>query len=92
MGETGETAGEWAEGADDEGRRAERLVIDCDECTMQHTTACDDCIVTFLCGPALRPMPQPVGAVEVRADELAALRRMHEAGLVPRLRHRRALA
>jgi hypothetical protein len=26
------------------------LRIDCDECVMQATSACDDCVVTFLCG------------------------------------------
>ena len=25
------------------------LTIDCDECVMQPTSACDDCVVTFLC-------------------------------------------
>ena len=24
------------------------LRIDCDDCVMQHTSTCDDCIVTFL--------------------------------------------
>ena len=26
------------------------MVIDCDECVMEGTSACDDCIVTFLVG------------------------------------------
>ena len=30
------------------------LVIDCDECVMQHTAACDDCVVTALCGRGRR--------------------------------------
>jgi len=25
------------------------LVIDCDQCVMQHTEACHDCVVTFIC-------------------------------------------
>ena len=27
----------------------EGLTIDCDGCVMQHTSACDDCVVTFIC-------------------------------------------
>jgi hypothetical protein len=28
---------------------AQLLTIDCDECELQGTRACDDCVVTFLC-------------------------------------------
>ena len=57
------------------------LHIDCDECAMQHTEACADCVVTFLCdrdGQA----PVVVDLVEARA-----IRMLGDAGLVPRLRH-----
>ena len=27
------------------------MLIDCDQCAMQHTSACDDCVVTFLLEP-----------------------------------------
>ena len=55
-------------------------VISCDECVMQHTSACDDCIVTFICGR------QPDEAVVIDVAEARAVRLLGEAGLVPRLR------
>ena len=55
--------------------------IDCGTCVMQATSACDDCVVTFLCPPA--------GAVPVALDvgEARALRTLHRGGLAPALRH-----
>jgi hypothetical protein len=58
------------------------LVISCDECAMQHTTHCQDCVVTFLCR-------EPGDAVIIHADEERAVRMLGRAGLVPALRHRR---
>jgi hypothetical protein len=57
------------------------LTISCDDCAMQHTEHCDDCIVTFICGR------QPDDAVVIDADEERAVRLLSGAGLVPRLRH-----
>ncbi len=57
--------------------------IDCDECVMQHTAACADCVVTFLCAR------QPDEAVVIDAAEARALRALGRAGLAPGLRHRR---
>lgn len=59
------------------------LSIDCSSCVMQHTTACDDCVVTFICSRA------PDDAVVVQVDEWRAVTLLQDAGLVPRLRHRR---
>jgi hypothetical protein len=59
------------------------LTIDCGTCRMQHTSACDDCVVTFLVGR------EADDAVIVDVAELAALRRLGQAGLVPTLRHDR---
>jgi hypothetical protein len=59
------------------------LVIDCDQCVMQHTEACDDCVVTFICSR------EPGDAVVVDVDEFRALRLLSYSGLVPELRHRR---
>ena len=56
--------------------------IDCDECVMRETHACDDCMVTFI----LRR--EPGEAVVVDADEERALRALQGGGLVPELRHR----
>jgi hypothetical protein len=57
------------------------LVIDCDECAMQGTSACDDCVVTFICSR------QPGEAVVVDVAEERALRLLSSGGLLPRLRH-----
>jgi len=57
------------------------LVISCDECAMQHTSQCQDCVVTFLCD-------EPGDAVIIDADEQRAVRMLGRAGLVPLLRHR----
>jgi len=59
------------------------LAIACDDCTMQGTTACDDCVVTFICGR------DPDEAVIIDAAEARAVRLLADAGLVPALRHRR---
>ena len=56
--------------------------IDCGECVMSGTSACDDCVVTFIVGR------EPGEAVVVDAEEERALRALGESGLVPRLRHR----
>jgi hypothetical protein len=55
------------------------MLIDCDECAMQHTSACDDCVVTLLLQDALGP-------IEVDRDQAAALDVLADAGLVPELR------
>lgn len=59
------------------------VTIDCDECVGQGTSACEDCVVTFLCGR------QPDEAVVVDVAEARALRLLGGAGLVPSLRHQR---
>jgi len=59
------------------------FVIDCDECAMQHTDACADCVVTYICSR------EPGDAVVVDVEEFQALRLLSESGLVPELRHRR---
>ncbi len=61
----------------------EVLTIDCDQCVMQHTDACDDCVVTFLC------TPREQQAVVVDVAEARALRLLADTGLAPPLRLRR---
>jgi hypothetical protein len=56
------------------------LTIDCDCCTLRDTTACDDCVVSFLLGR------EPDDAVVIDADEARAMRMLERAGLVPTLR------
>lgn len=53
--------------------------IDCDECRMQNTAQCEDCVVTFLLGT------EP-GPIELGDGEQAALGNLAQAGLVPPLR------
>jgi hypothetical protein len=56
--------------------------ISCQDCTMQHTSACEDCVVTFLCNR------EPNEAVVFDVAEARAVRLLGAAGLVPTLRHR----
>jgi hypothetical protein len=60
----------------------ENLRIDCDDCVMRGTNACDDCVVTFIV------KRQPGDAIVVDVDEQRALKALGDRGLVPRLRHR----
>lgn len=55
------------------------MKIDCDECSMQHTTVCRDCVV----GHLLRDL---LGPIEVDGEQAAALEALADAGLVPQLR------
>jgi hypothetical protein len=56
--------------------------IDCDDCVMQGTSTCADCLVTFLC------TRDDDGAAVVDVAEARALRLLHSGGLAPALRHR----
>ncbi len=58
------------------------LVIDCGDCAMQHTDACSDCMVTYICSR------EPDDALVIDAAEVRALRLLSDSGLVPELRHR----
>lgn len=59
------------------------LVIDCSDCSLQATSACKDCLVTFICG---RDADE---AVVIDVAEERALRLLSNSGLVPPVRHRR---
>jgi hypothetical protein len=56
--------------------------IDCEDCAMAGTNACDDCVVSFIVSR------EPGDAVVVDAVEERALRTLSESGLVPPVRHR----
>ena len=60
--------------------RGPTITVDCDECTLQHTSSCDDCLVTFLLDR------EPGDAVVIDAAEARAVRLLERAGLVPNLR------
>ena len=53
------------------------LMIDCDACEMQHTTECDDCLVSYLGGHE-EGVPVMLDEEEKNAIDLLA-----DAGLVP---------
>ena len=55
------------------------MIIDCDECVMQHTSACSECVISVLLGEIGRP-------VVLSHDEHEALGHLAEAGLVAPLR------
>jgi hypothetical protein len=57
------------------------LEISCDDCRMQHTPACDGCVVSFICDR------EPDDAVVIDVAEARALRLLGRSGLVPPLRH-----
>jgi hypothetical protein len=61
--------------------RRPMLTINCEECVMQHTAACDDCVVTFVVNR------EPGEALVIDVAEERAVRLLARAGLVPRLRH-----
>jgi hypothetical protein len=63
------------------------VLIDCDTCVMRRTSACRDCVMTFLLDADERDATH---AVVIDVDEQRALRLFASRGLVPSLRHQRA--
>jgi hypothetical protein len=59
--------------------------IDCDDCVMQATDACDDCFVSVL-------LDRPEGAIVFDVAQERALRTLQDAGLAPQTRFRRRAA
>ncbi|MFQ5968464.1 MAG: hypothetical protein ACE5MI_12780 [Acidimicrobiia bacterium] len=55
------------------------MIIDCDACAMQHTSACEDCVVTFI-------LDEAHDTLELSEREMRAIARLSDAGLVPPLR------
>jgi hypothetical protein len=58
------------------------LTISCDECSMRATSACDGCVVSFICDR------EPDDAIVIDVAEERAIRMLGRSGLVPPLRHR----
>lgn len=54
--------------------------ISCDDCVMQHTDTCEDCIVTAL-------LERPSGALVFDFEEERAIRALQEGGLAPATRY-----
>jgi hypothetical protein len=55
------------------------MIVDCNDCSMQGTDACDDCVVSFI-------LDRRDGAVVFDAAEERTIRAMTKAGLLPLLR------
>jgi len=64
-------------------RAGPTFTIDCDQCCMQGTEACGDCVVSYVCSR------EPGDALVVDLGEYRALEMLAESGLMPTLRHRR---
>ncbi|MGO8871903.1 MAG: hypothetical protein ACLQPH_10990 [Acidimicrobiales bacterium] len=64
----------------------EAFTIDCADCRHRGTSACDDCVVSFIVGRL------PEDAVVVDADEARAVRLLEQAGMVPGVRHVREVS
>ena len=63
------------------------MVIACDDCAMQCTPTCDDCVVTYvLRTDDEQPEPLTLDVAEERAVRLLA-----QAGLIPALQYRLAV-
>lgn len=60
---------------------ARSWTISCGDCVMQHSSVCEDCVVTFICDR------EPDQAVVIDVAEARAVRLLADAGLVPALRH-----
>ena len=58
------------------------LRIDCGACALEGTSACVDCVVTFVVGH------EPGAPLVVSAAEARTLRALERGGLAPGLRHR----
>ena len=59
----------------------ETLTISCGTCSHEGTSACDDCVVSFLLDR------DPADAIIIDAAEARAVRVFEQAGLLPALRH-----
>ncbi len=55
------------------------MIIDCDDCRMQGTDACRDCVVTFV-------LDDLAGPLELDDEQAGALEVLADAGLVAPLR------
>lgn len=53
------------------------MLIDCEQCAMRDTSACDDCVVSCLIGD---------GPLDVSETFASAVDNLADEGLVPRLR------
>ncbi|TDT15910.1 hypothetical protein BDK89_1491 [Ilumatobacter fluminis] len=60
------------------------ITISCDDCRMQSTSACDDCVVSFLLRDDEQVEQTPL---VLDLDQVRVVRLLGKAGLVPDLRY-----
>ncbi len=63
------------------------IVIVCDECAMQCTSTCDDCVVTYV----LRADDEAPASLTLDVAEERAVRLLEQAGMIPALQYRVAV-
>jgi hypothetical protein len=66
------------------------LRISCDDCVMRATSACGDCVVTFVLDEGRERAPAGVLAgvlADLDTDQVRVVQLFGRAGMVPRLRH-----
>ena len=62
------------------------VTISCDECSMRCTSACDDCVVTFLLSDDTERSGHEVLVLDL--DQARVVKLLGKAGLVPDLKYR----
>ena len=69
------------------------LTISCDECSMQATSACAGCVVSFVLASTHDPVRPPGehARLELDIDEARVVEMFGAAGMVPRLQYARRL-
>ena len=69
------------------------LTIACDDCSMQATSACDGCVVSFVLASTDDPVRPPGehARLELDTDEARVVEMFGAAGMVPRLQYARRL-
>ncbi len=65
------------------------LTISCDDCSMQCTSACDDCVVTFVLRDEAAGCGEETMVFDL--DQARVVRLLGNAGLVPGLKYRDAV-
>lgn len=63
------------------------ITISCDDCSMQCTSACDDCVVTFLLRDESDDAANDHEPLVLDLDQIRVVRLLGKAGLVPDLRY-----
>jgi len=64
------------------------FTISCDDCVMRATSACSDCVVTFLLDEGAGRERAPANAlIDLDCEQARVVQLFGRAGMVPRLRH-----